>query len=215
MECRAVNLGNNWRETEIRTFPKRNPARKRKPRAQSEIPTLSKSQHPPDLVVSIFVKLLVTNILRIKIAGLQLSVHCVRNPPMTLEEQIEAAWRVREAAYAPYSRFYVGAALLSDGGELFTGANVENLSFGLTICAERAAVCAAISAGSRKFSRLVVVADTQNPVSPCGACRQFLAEFSPELEIISCTKSDNRFESSLAVLLPRASTGILEPRCST
>src|SRR5260221_11235711 len=93
------------------------------------------------------------------------------------------AWAAREQAYAPYSRFAVGAALLSESGEVHRGCNVENVSFGLTICAERNAVTAALQSGCRMFSCIAIVADTESPVVPCGACRQFLAEFHPALPI--------------------------------
>lgn len=94
---------------------------------------------------------------------------------------IDAALAARERAYAPYSEFTVGAALESVTGEVFTGCNVENSSFGLTICAERFAVGAAVAAGHREFSRVVVVSNGK--ASPCGACRQVLAEFG-DLEVI-------------------------------
>jgi cytidine deaminase len=114
----------------------------------------------------------------------------------------ERAWAARERAYAPYSKFAVGAALLADSGVIFTGCNVENVSFGLTICAERVAVSAAISAGCRQFSGIAVVADTEVPVIPCGACRQFLAEFSPSLAVY-CVGRDGVHRSwLLSVLLP-------------
>ena len=82
---------------------------------------------------------------------------------------IPAAWEVRDRAYAPYSKFNVGAALLGADGVIYRGCNVENLSFGLTICAERNAVAQAVAAGCREFTALVVVADTREPISPCGA----------------------------------------------
>ncbi len=88
-----------------------------------------------------------------------------------------SAWSVRQNAYAPYSGFAVGAALLDSHGTIFTGCNVENLSFGLTICAERGAVMQALAANSRSFVALAIVADSDTPLSPCGVCRQFLAEF--------------------------------------
>ncbi len=97
----------------------------------------------------------------------------------------EQAWAARKQSYAPYSKFAVGAALLAESGEVYSGCNVENISFGLTICAERSSVTAAIQQGCRKFSGLAVVADTETPVVPCGACRQFLAEFHPSLPIYS------------------------------
>jgi cytidine deaminase len=95
----------------------------------------------------------------------------------------EQAWSARNQAYAPYSRFSVGAALIVESGKIYCGCNVENISFGLTICAERSAVIAAIQAGSRKFAGIAIVADTQSAVVPCGACRQFLAEFNPSIPI--------------------------------
>jgi cytidine deaminase len=93
------------------------------------------------------------------------------------------AWVAREHAYAPYSKFTVGAALLSESGQVYSGCNVENVSFGLTICAERSAVTAAIQGGCRKFLGLAIVADTETPVVPCGGCRQFLAEFHSAMPI--------------------------------
>lgn len=122
---------------------------------------------------------------------------------------LEAARTTREQAYAPYSRFAVGAALRTKSGRVFTGCNVENLSFGLTICAERAAVFSAVAAGEREFEALAVVADSREPVTPCGACRQVLAEFAPSLPVCSANLQGAVFESSIAVLLPRPKEGIL------
>ena len=99
-------------------------------------------------------------------------------------ELIDAARAVREHAYAPASRFLVGAAVRTDDGRTFVGCNVENASYGLTICAERAAVCAAVAAGARRIVVAVVVADRDPPVRPCGACRQVLAEFGRDMQIV-------------------------------
>lgn len=107
---------------------------------------------------------------------------------MTIElpgcwRDLQAASRsVRSLAWAPYSKFSVGAALLTDSGEIITGCNVENASYGLTICAERVAVCRAVASGFRRFSA-ICVSLTGMPV-PCGACRQFLVEFNPEMLVL-------------------------------
>ena len=122
-------------------------------------------------------------------------------------EMIATAWKAREQAYAPYSKFQVGACLRTASGKIFTGCNVENLSFGLTICAERNAIGAMIAAGETEVSEVVVVADTDQPISPCGACRQVLAEFgNPTIHMVCKT---GQLTASLAELLPRAQTGIL------
>jgi cytidine deaminase len=126
----------------------------------------------------------------------------------TDDELIAAAWEARENAYAPYSNFQVGAALLAGDGRVFPGCNVENISYGLTNCAERVAVGAAVAAGVRNFGKVVVVADTAQPISPCGACRQVLAEFGVKTVILA--NRTERLVFSLEELLPRASTGILD-----
>ena len=127
---------------------------------------------------------------------------------MQWKSLIEAAWEAREMAYAPYSKFQVGAALLAKDGRIFLGCNVENISYGLTNCAERVAIGAAIAAGVREFVAVAVVADTGVPISPCGACRQVLAEFGvPKILLANRTE---RLEFTLEELLPRASSGILD-----
>lgn len=125
-----------------------------------------------------------------------------------IDDLIRLAWRTREQAHAPYSRFQVGAALLARDGTRFAGCNVENLSFGLTQCAERVAICSAVAAGIKPpFEIVVVVADTEVPVSPCGACRQVMAEFGVNRVVLA--NRHHRLEFTLEKLLPRASAGIL------
>lgn len=127
---------------------------------------------------------------------------------VTDDELIAAAWEARDKAYAPYSRFKVGAALLGAKGQIFPGCNVENISYGLTNCAERVAVGAAVAAGALEFDKVAIVADTSTPISPCGACRQVLAEFGVKTVILA--NRTERVVFSLDELLPRASTGILD-----
>jgi cytidine deaminase len=95
-----------------------------------------------------------------------------------MDELVNAAVKAREQAYAPYSRFKVGAAVLGKSGRIYTGCNIENASYGLSNCAERTAVFKAVSEGEVAFTAIAVVADTPEPVSPCGACRQVMAEFN-------------------------------------
>jgi cytidine deaminase len=123
---------------------------------------------------------------------------------------IRAASSARKQAYAPYSGFAVGAAVQCKSGAVFVGSNVENISYGLTICAERIAIASAIAAGDREFVAIAVVADTSEPIVPCGACRQFLAEFAPELVIVSATVRGGQKIENLSHLLPDPNRGILE-----
>jgi cytidine deaminase len=117
-------------------------------------------------------------------------------------ELIGKATEVRGKAHAPYSRFHVGAAVLTASGEVFVGCNVENASYGLTICAERAAVCAAVAAGHTKIVAVAVA--TSGGASPCGACRQVLSEFGPAMEIVLADADEltNVRVTSLDKLLP-------------
>ncbi len=122
--------------------------------------------------------------------------------PTERDELIQAALDAQQQAYCPYSDFPVGAALCTASGRIFQGCNVENASFGLTNCAERVAVGAAVAAGEREFTAIAVV--SRGAVTPCGACRQVLAEFNPSLPIVMIDSlSDNRIhETTLDVLLP-------------
>lgn len=122
----------------------------------------------------------------------------------------DVAAQARLRAYAPYSSFLVGAALRLKSGLVVSGCNVENISFGLTMCAERVCVGRAIDQGERTFEALAIVADTETPIVPCGACRQVLAEFAPELLITSWTLGGDSQEFLLADLLPLPSQGILQ-----
>jgi cytidine deaminase len=118
------------------------------------------------------------------------------------EDLIQAALAVRQRAYAPYSKFQVGAALLSATGEIFLGCNVENVSYGLTQCAERAAITAAVALGQREFTLLAIA--SPGGVSPCGACRQVLAEFCADLPIllIDADQAQAIIRVNLAKLFP-------------
>ena len=123
----------------------------------------------------------------------------------TVQQQLlDQARRARETAYAPYSNFKVGAAVLTAAGEIFSGCNVENASLGATICAERVAILTAVAAGCRDLTALAVVADTPDPVAPCGLCRQVLAEFSPDCRVIMANTAGHIRLASLKELLPLA-----------
>jgi cytidine deaminase len=126
-------------------------------------------------------------------------------------ELIKAAMEARSNAHAPYSKFAVGAALLTKSGRVFLGCNIENISLGLTICAERVVLGAAVSDGQKEFVAIyLVAAHSKRPVLPCGAYRQLLAEFNPAIKIVTSTISGERETAELKDLLPRPKQGILE-----
>ena len=121
---------------------------------------------------------------------------------MTDRKLIDLATEVMENSYSPYSRFKVGAAIECGNGAVFTGCNIENAAFGATMCAEAAAVASAVSAGNRSFKRIAISSEGSAYCFPCGACRQLLNEFSPDVEVL-CARADGRYVSySLATLLP-------------
>ncbi|MEW6320810.1 MAG: cytidine deaminase [Acidobacteriota bacterium] len=115
---------------------------------------------------------------------------------------VEAARAARARAVAPFSHFAVGAALESDDGRVFAGCNIENASYGLTVCAERVAIFKAVSEGVRAFRRLVVVADAPTPTPPCGACRQIIWEFCGDIEIILAGPAAVHASYRMKTLLP-------------
>ena len=117
---------------------------------------------------------------------------------------LAAARAARERAYAPYSRFLVGAALLAADGRIYPGCNVENASYGLTVCAERTAFFGAVASGQRAFVALALVTDVSPPAMPCGACRQVLRELAPDLPLVAANLVGERTETTLAELLPHS-----------
>ena len=125
-------------------------------------------------------------------------------PAMDVEELLARARAVAERAHSPYSGVRVGAALLDVDGRVFEGANVENASYGLTICGERTAATQAVSQGARKFTTIAVWTSLEEVLPPCGACRQFLAEFGTDLRVVVEGAGGGRIDATLEELLPRA-----------
>jgi len=128
---------------------------------------------------------------------------------VTLDEAVirrllDAARTARARAHAPYSGFAVGAAVLTPDGEIHAGCNVENASYGLSVCAERHAVAAAVAAGHHRIEALLVMTDVTPPVAPCGACRQILAEFADDVPVLLADLSGVRSRTSSSRLLPHA-----------
>lgn len=118
------------------------------------------------------------------------------------EELIKVAALARQRAYAPYSKYRVGAAIRTKRNKVHSGANVENASYGLTVCAERTAAFAAVNAGDAAFDAIAIVIDDDKLPTPCGACRQVLAEFAPEMRVILATSGGRRRVTTLRELLP-------------
>jgi len=122
---------------------------------------------------------------------------------LTAEQLLQAAREARDRAYAPFSDYRVGAALLAADGRVFVGCNVENRAYGLALCAERTAVATAIAAGARRFDAIAIVADATPPARPCGLCRETLAEFcGPELRIHLGNLAGERRDTTLGDLFP-------------
>ena len=133
---------------------------------------------------------------------------CKKEGENTVKEEykrlIEEAEKARKRAYTPYSKFQVGAAVLCVDGRIFTGCNIENASFGLTVCAERVAIFKAISEGLTKFEAIAVIGDTDKPCSPCGACRQVISEFGEDIPLIMANLKGDVKIKKIKELLPEA-----------
>ena len=125
-------------------------------------------------------------------------------PAATLRRLEKAARTAARTAYAPYSKFPVGAAVLAGSGKIYAGCNVENASYGLCNCAERTAIFSAVAAGEKKIWAVAVFTPTPEPTMPCGACRQVINEFGPDATILSVCDSARRIETTLDALLPAA-----------
>ena len=123
---------------------------------------------------------------------------------MTADQLVEAALQARLKAFAPYSNYKVGAALLAGSGKIYTGCNVENATYGLSVCAERVALLKAISEGERQFTRIAVSSESDPPATPCGSCRQLLWEFAGDIEVILVNPQGHRATHQLKSLFPEA-----------
>ncbi|EKS20848.1 MULTISPECIES: cytidine deaminase [unclassified Streptococcus] len=128
---------------------------------------------------------------------------------MATTDLIELAVEVSKQAYVPYSHFPVGAVLLTKNGDIYTGVNIENASFGLTNCGERTAIFKAVSEGARDFKELIVYGQTEKPISPCGACRQVMAEFfEPDLPVTLVSQNKSTVVMTVKDLLPYSFTDL-------
>lgn len=119
-----------------------------------------------------------------------------------IQQLVSSAQKARQQAYAPYSKFRVGAALLLQNGSIVSGSNVENSSYGLTVCAERVAIVKAVSEGTKEFEAIAVVTDSTPPAFPCGVCRQFLSEFASEIPVIVANEKGDVIETNLQEIFP-------------
>jgi cytidine deaminase len=124
--------------------------------------------------------------------------------PAVLRRLEKAARAAAKSAYAPYSKYRVGAAVLGASGRIFAGGNVENASYGLSNCAERTAIFTAVAAGERELRAVVVYTPTAKPTAPCGACRQVIGEFGPQARVVSVCDAAGRLDALLSELLPHA-----------
>jgi cytidine deaminase len=120
------------------------------------------------------------------------------------DELRDAAFAAMENAYAPYSRFRVGAALRTSTGEIVSGCNVENAVYGEALCAERVAVSAAVARGMREFDEIAIASESEDPAPPCGSCRQTMSEFAPDLKVTGYSKNGKKVSWRLSDLLPEA-----------
>ena len=128
---------------------------------------------------------------------------------MATTELIDLAVKTSANAYVPYSHFPIGAVLVTDEGKIYTGVNIENASFGLTNCGERTAIFKAVSEGERSFKELIIYGQTEKPVSPCGACRQVMAEFfEPDLPVTLVAKDKSTVVMTVKELLPYSFTDL-------
>jgi cytidine deaminase len=119
-----------------------------------------------------------------------------------IERLVNVAKKASKFAYAPYSKFKVGAAILTSSGKIYSGANIENASYGLTVCAERVAIFKALSEGEKDFKSIAIYTKTKDFTKPCGACRQVLSEFNPNLSVIIVNNSGKIKKTSISKLLP-------------
>lgn len=123
---------------------------------------------------------------------------------MDYRELLKKAEEAKEQAYAPYSKFRVGAALLARSGKVYTGCNVENASYGATICAERAAIAKAVSEGEREFEAIAICSDVKGSTFPCGICRQVIAEFGEDIKVVAGHPGGETSVYTISQLMPRA-----------